>query len=75
MSELRLLLERHASAGSLKAAALLELDALADEIWLVEPLRADPAAVAAPKVTLTADAGRAAIQSATPPGRGPALAR
>ncbi len=37
LAELRLLLERHASAGSPRAAELLGLDSLAGVVWLVEP--------------------------------------
>ncbi|HVL54509.1 MAG TPA: hypothetical protein VM344_09655 [Vitreimonas sp.] len=43
LAELRLLLERHASAGSATAAALLGADRLADDIWLVEPHGMPPA--------------------------------
>jgi glutamate synthase domain-containing protein 2/glutamate synthase domain-containing protein 1/glutamate synthase domain-containing protein 3 len=38
LAEFRLLLERHASAGSAKAQALLGTDRLADDVWLVEPV-------------------------------------
>jgi glutamate synthase domain-containing protein 3 len=46
LAEFRLLLERQAAAGSPKAAALLELDRLADDVWLVEPVAASPEPVA-----------------------------
>jgi glutamate synthase domain-containing protein 3 len=38
LAELQLLLERHAAAGSPKAGELLQLDGLADAVWLVEPI-------------------------------------
>jgi glutamate synthase domain-containing protein 3 len=47
LAEFRALLERHATAGSAKAAALLDTDRLADDVWLVEPIAA-PAAAAEP---------------------------
>jgi len=43
LTELRALLGQHAEAGSPKAAALLEIGRLADDVWLVEPVMApDP---------------------------------
>ncbi|HXG25696.1 MAG TPA: glutamate synthase-related protein, partial [Candidatus Binatia bacterium] len=65
LAELRALIERHAELGSTRAGSLLELDRLADDVWLVEPATAEQP-TAAPPEPRRAVVGRVSSQVAIP---------